>query len=119
MSSQFEIPDSMREMMKTSIEQTRKAFDQFMAAARQAQSMLAQQTPGLPFTAQDIQNRITRITTDNVNSGFAIAAELAGARNLTEWIEIQQRHSQTQIKHYTEQAEELGRLMAQAAKPRG
>jgi hypothetical protein len=41
--------------------------------------------------------------------------DLARARDLREFLEIQQRYAQKQAMTYTQQAQELGRLMADAA----
>ena len=43
-------------------------------------------------------------------------APRGGARDLKEFVEVQQRYTQKQVMSYTRQAQELGRLLADAAR---
>jgi hypothetical protein len=66
-------------------------------------------------SAVDIQQQIFRFAEQNMDAGFQLASELARARDLKEYLEIQSRHAQKQMQTYAQQAQELGRLMAEAA----
>ena len=46
---------------------------------------------------------------------FNLASELANAKDLTDVLSIQSRHAQTQLQSYALQAQELSRLMVEAA----
>jgi hypothetical protein len=59
--------------------------------------------------------RAFRYAQDNVDASFNFAADLAKARDLNEYMQIQARFAQAQMKTYAEQAQELGRLMTEAA----
>jgi hypothetical protein len=54
----------------------------------------------------------------NAEAAMALASDLAKARDLNEWIEIQQQHARRQAETYTLQAQEFGRLIASAQGPR-
>ncbi len=115
----FEIPDAMREMAERNVEQTRSAYGQFMAMARQAQDMMGQSSASMATNAVEVQTRAMRYAQDNVDASFNFASDLAKSRNIAEYMEIQARFAQAQMKTYAEQAQELGRLMAEAAQRSG
>ena len=111
----MEIPAAMREMAERNVEQARSAYTQFMDMARQAQDMVAKSSDAMATSAKEVQARAVRYAQENMDSSFAFASDLARARDLREFLEIQQRYAQKQAMTYTQQAQELGRLMADAA----
>jgi phasin len=114
---QFEFPTQMRELVERNVEQLRAACAQFMDAVRKAQDMMGTMVPDNPMTAgaKQVQERTMRFTQQNLDASFSLAGELAKAKDFTEILEIQSRHAQLQIVTYSTQAQEFGRLMAQAA----
>jgi len=111
----MEIPAAMREMAERSVEQARSAYVQFMEMARQAQDMVSKSSDAVASSAREVQARALRYAQENMDSSFTFASDLARARDLREFLEIQQRYAQKQAMTYTQQAQELGRLMADAA----
>ena len=87
---QFEFPTQMRELAERNVEQVRAGMRQ-------------------------VQERTMRFTQQNMDASFALASELAKAKDLKEMMDIQSRHAQLQMAAYTMQAQELGRLVADAA----
>ena len=55
-----------------------------------------------------------RFAKQNAEACFALASELANAKNVQDVLAIQSRYAQTQMQAYASQAQELGRLMADA-----
>ena len=111
----MEIPAAMREMAERNVEQARTAYTQFMDMARQAQDMVAKSSDAVASSAKEVQARALRYAQENVDASFSFASDLAKARDLKEFLEIQQRYAQKQAMVYTQQAQELGRLLADAA----
>jgi phasin len=111
----MEIPAAMREMAERSVEQARAGYVQFMEMARQAQDMVSKSSDAVASSAKEVQARALRYAQENMDSSFTFASDLARARDLREFLEIQQRYAQKQAMTYTQQAQELGRLMADAA----
>lgn len=109
---QYEIPDSVREMAERNVEQARVAYSQFLDMARQAQDVVAKSSEVMAKGARDIQVQALRYAEDNIDASFKFAADLARARDLKEYLEIQTRYAQRQMKSYTEQAQDLSRMMA-------
>ena len=112
----MEIPPQVREIAEKNVEQTRAAYKQFLDMARQAQDLVSksQGDDGMK-NALDVQAKAMRYTEQNVEAGYRFAADLAHARDMTEYAQIQARYAQTQAQTLTQQAADLGRLVAEAA----
>ncbi len=82
----------------------------------QASGMWAKAMPANAMTAsfKTVQDRAIRFAKQNAEAGFALAAELTNAKDMADIIAIQSRYAQSQIQVYALQAQELGRLMAEA-----
>jgi hypothetical protein len=113
----FEFPPELRELAEKNIEQARAAYSQFLDAMAQAMEMWANALPANQMTAgmKSTQERAVHFAKENAESCFALARELAKAQDITEVMAIQTRYAQTQLQTYAQQAQELGRLMAEAA----
>jgi phasin len=112
----FEIPQQMRDLAEKNVEQARAAFDQMMDAMTQAMGMWSKGIPPSEMTSglKVIQDRAVRFTKQNAEAGFALASDLASAKDIQEVLSLQSRYAQTQMQSYALQAQELGRLMAEA-----
>ncbi len=113
---QFEISPELRELAERNVEQAQQGFHQLMHAARQAQDMLMTMLPQSAASAplKELQDRAMTFTQQNVDASFALMHELANARDFQHALEIQSRFAQVQIQNYSQQAQELGRLVAEA-----
>lgn len=111
----MEIPEPVRQLAERNVEQSRSAYMQFAEMTRRAQDMVAKSSGTMTQTAADIQTKAMRFAEQNVDAGFSLAGELAKARDMKEYFEIQQKHVQRQMQAYATQAQELGRLMTEAA----
>ncbi|MEZ5908185.1 MAG: phasin family protein [Hyphomicrobiaceae bacterium] len=112
---QFEIPDPIRELAERNVEQARSAYSQFLDMARKAQDMVAQSSDAFASGAREMQGRALKYAEENVDASFGFASDLARARDLKEYVEIQQRFARRQMETLTRQAQELNKLMAEAA----
>ena len=119
---QFEIPEAVRELAERNVEQARSAYNQFMDMARRVQDSLASSQGAMASGALEMQTRVAKFAEENIQASFAFASDLSRARDLKEYLEIQQRYAQKQMQAYAHQAQELGKLMseaAQKAQPKG
>jgi phasin len=113
---QMEIPEPVRQMAEKNVEQSRSAYMQFAEMAKRAQEMVSKSSGSMTQTALEIQTKALRFAEQNVDAGFTLASELARARDMKEYMEIQSKHAQRQMQAYANQAQEMGRLMGEAAK---
>jgi len=112
----MEIPDSMRVAAEKNIEQARTTYNQMLDMMRKSQDQLSRSSEAMTEAALDLQARMMRFTEENLEAGFKLAGDLARARDMKDYFEIQGRHAQRQMQIYTLQAQELAQLMAEAAK---
>lgn len=111
----MEIPDAVRQAAEKNIEQARSAYSQLLDMMRKSQDQLTRSSETMTETALDLQAKMLRFTEENLDAGFKLAGELARARDMKDYFEIQGRHAQRQMQIYALQAQELGRLMAETA----
>ncbi|MEL6297935.1 MAG: phasin family protein [Pseudomonadota bacterium] len=109
----FDIPPQVREMAEQNITQTRAAYTQFMDMARQAQEMASRSQGQMMQSALDVQAKALQFAERNIEQNFSFASELAQARDLQQYVDIQSRHAQKQMQAFSDQAGELGKMMAE------
>jgi phasin len=113
--AQFEIPEAVRDLAERNVEQARSAYTQFMEMARKAQDAVTKSQGAMAAGAIDIQTKALHYAEQNINASFNFAADLARARDLKEYLEIQSRYAQRQMQDYAKQAQDLGRMLSEAA----
>jgi hypothetical protein len=113
----FEIPQQLRELAERNVEHARAAYGQFMDAVSQAMGTWASAAPANAMTAgfKTVQDRAVKFAKQNGDACFNLASELANAKDVADVLGIQSRHAQTQMQAYALQAQELTRLMMEAA----
>jgi phasin len=111
----MDIPESVRAAAESNIEQARSAYNQLLDAIRKSQDQLSRSSGAMTETALDLQAKLLRFTEQNTDAGFKLASDLARARDMKDYFEIQSRHAQRQMQVYALQAQELGKLLADAA----
>src|SRR5947207_5301373 len=80
----FEIPQQLRELAERNVEQARTAYGQFMDAMVQATGMWSMAMPANAMTSgfKTVQDRAVRFAKQNAEAGFALASELANAKDI-------------------------------------
>ncbi|MEO0672573.1 MAG: phasin family protein [Pseudomonadota bacterium] len=111
----FEIPENVRDMAEQNLKQARSAYGQFMDMARQAQDMAAKSQGQMMQSALDVQAKALQFAERNIEENFNFAADLARARDLQQYAEIQARHAKRQMQAFSDQAGELNKMMTDAA----
>jgi hypothetical protein len=111
----FEIPPELRDMAEKNVEQARAAYGQFMDFLTQAMGAWAG-SPGGTETAgfNAMQEKAIAFAKENAERAFALASELARAKDIQEVLTLQSRYAQTQMQTFGIQAQQLSWLMADA-----
>jgi phasin len=115
----FEIPTEMRQMAEKSVEQARKAFDGFIAAAEQAVSTFGGQAAAAQAGARDVGKRAMTFAEQNVASSFEFAQKLVRAKDVQEILRIHSEFIRAQMQTLSDQAKELGEAASRAATDAG
>ena len=109
-----EMPDSVRSIMKASIEQARKAFDTFVGAGQKALTNI--EIPTTTDSMKHLNERIAEFTKMNAEANFRLAMKLADAREIGDVLKIQSQHAQELMDTYSKQLEELRELTTKIMK---
>jgi phasin len=114
----FDIPQQFRELAEKNVEQASAAYGQFMNAMTQAMGMWWNALPPNEMTSgfKAVQERAVRFAKQNADAGFSLATSLASAKDVQDVLALQTHYAQSQMQTYALQAQELGRLMADAVK---
>ena len=112
----FAIPAQFRRLWKSNLQQARLAYDQFVDMMARASVLLTRVMPTSEMASgfEEIQQRTVQFAKQNADAYFSFVDDLAKADDLQEALAIQNRYVQTQMQLLTVQAQELGRLMAEA-----
>jgi phasin len=111
-----ELPDSIRSIMKSSIEQARKAFDTFAASSEKILQGLDTSSNPVADNLKHLNEKIALFTRQNAEANFNLAMRLTDARQLSEIVELQNAHVREQMETFSRQLEELRELTMKAVK---
>jgi phasin len=112
----FEIPNDMRKFAEQSVDQARKAFDGFIAAAHQAVSDMESRTQAARSGVMDMSGRAMTFAERNMTESFEFAKSLVRAKDVEEVLKLQTDYVKKQIAVLQEQAKELTDSATKAAK---
>ena len=112
----FAIPDQLRRLWESNLEQARLAYGQFVDMIARANALLTGVMPTSEAASgyEEIQQRTVQFAKQNADVYFSFVDDLTKANDLQEALTIQNRYVQTQMQLFTVQAQELGRLIAEA-----
>jgi hypothetical protein len=112
----FDLPEQARALAEKNVEQASAAYGQFMDAMSQAMGMWWTALPANEMTSgfKAVQERALRFAKQNSDAAFQLATSLANARDVQDVVALQTQYAQAQMHTYALQAQELGRLLADA-----
>jgi hypothetical protein len=111
----FEIPPQIRELTEKNIEQFRQFYDQWMQGVTTAMSMWSATPAGQAAPGFDrLRNRAVQFAKDNADAAFRLTQDLAQAKDLQHLMTLQSQYAEAQMRAFTAQTQELGRLLTEA-----
>jgi phasin len=108
-----EIPEPLRELMKLSIDQAKRAFEAFITTSEKAWKALENSSPAGRAGLYALNIKIAEITRRNAEANFALAMKLAECKDVHQAMEMQNRHVREQMETFVHQLEEMRDLTAQ------
>jgi hypothetical protein len=116
----FDFPEQARSLAEKNVEQASAAYGQFMDAITQAMGMWWTALPANEMTSgfKAVQERAIRFAKQNSEAAFQLASSLANAKDVQDVLALQAHYAQNQMQTYALQAQELGRLLAEALQKR-
>ena len=113
----FEIPRQLLELAEKNVEQARTTYGQFMDAMTRAMSAgSSAPANALASGFKAVHERAIQFAKENAEAGFSLARELAKAKDVQEVLRLQSKFAQEQMQAYARQAQDLGRLIAEATR---
>ena len=112
----FEIPAEMRQMAEQSVEQVRKVFDDFIAAAQQAVSTFEGQAAAAQSGVRDVGKKAMTFAEENVANSFEFAHKLVRATDVHEILQLHSEFIRAQMESLSHQAKELGEATGRVSK---
>ena len=112
-------PEAVRVMAEKVVDQSREVYDRSKDALDASVATFERTFDAAGQGAVAFNRKIIEIAQRNVNSGFDLAKSLAGAKNLSEMVELQAAYWQKQSGTLTSQAEEVRALTTKVAAAAG
>ena len=108
-----EFPEPLRDLMKMSIEQARRAFDTFAASSEKAWKSLETSSQSARSSLLQLNAKIAEITRANAEANFNLAIKLAESKDVAQAMELQSQHVRNQMDKFVHQLEEMRDLATQ------
>jgi phasin len=106
------VPEGVRALAEKTLAQTRQAYDNSLDAFDASLTTFERSFDAAGQGAAAFNRKIVDIARRNVDASFDLASSLAGARNLTDIVELQSAFWRKQFGVLTAQAEEVHALSA-------
>ncbi|ADZ71933.1 phasin [Polymorphum gilvum] len=103
----FEIPDQMRDFAEKSVDQARKAFDDFIVMTQKAVSNVEESTSAVQSGAADMNRKALGYAEEHVDAAFRFAQQMVRAKDVEEMMKLQQDYLRRQMEQLGEQAREF------------
>lgn len=104
------VPEAVRAIAEKTVAQTREIYDHSTEALEASITKFEKTFEVAGHDAAAFNRKIIELAKRNVNSCFDLARSLAGAKDLTEVVELQAAYWQKQFSAMTAQAEEVRTL---------
>jgi phasin len=113
----LEIPTEVREFAEKTVDQARKAFDSYVAAAQKATAQSEAAASTLASSAKELNSKAISFAETNVKAAFDLADALVKAKDPREFLSIQSEFLKSQVASVQEQAKALGEAVKKAVTP--
>ncbi len=113
--SDFEIPETIRELAEKNVDQAQEAYENFVEATKKAQIFVTQSSEAMSSGTRNVQDQAIAFAQSNVEAGFELANKLIKARDLKEAIELQGNFAREQMESYLDQTRKLTELVQKVA----
>jgi phasin len=113
----LEVPAEVRDFAEKTVDQARKAFDSFLAAAQKASAQSEAAAESLGSNAKDLSAKAISFAESNIKGAFDLAEKLIHAKDPKEFLAIQSEYLKEQVASVTEQTKALGEAVKKAVVP--
>ncbi len=111
----FEIPEQMRTMAESNVENAKQAFDDFMSATQKAVSSMEGSASTVQGGALDFNKKALSYAEENVAKAFEFAQKALQAGDVQEMLQVQNEFLRSQMAALGEQARDLSDSVTKTA----
>ena len=111
----FEIPEAVREFTEKSVDQAKKAFDDFIIATHGAIAKVEKTSTASQASAAELQKTVLELAEENVAAAFDHAQKLTKAKSVQELVELQNAFLKTRMAAIGEQTRVVSESAQKAA----
>ena len=111
----LEVPEQMRAFAETSVNQAKKAFDDFITATQDAVTRVEDASSSVQTGATDVGKTALAFAEENVSAAFSLAENMVKARDMEEIMALQQEFLKNQMAAFGEQARVISDKAAKSA----
>jgi phasin len=105
--SNFEIPTEVRQLAEKSMDEAKRAFDNFVVAAQKVSASLEGQAAAAQSGSKEVHSKLRTFAERNVATCFEFAQKFVHAKNVQEVMQLQAELVKTQLQAISEQTTEL------------
>lgn len=109
------VPEQVRQYANQSVEQARKAFDEFMGAMQKASQQMEGSQSELQSGAKAVNEKMLSLTQENVAATFDLAQQMVNAKDVNEVMRLQAEYMQKRMQAFGEQARSVGEAAMKTA----
>lgn len=113
----YEIPTDIRDLTAKSVEEARKAFEQFVEAARKGAAQAEGTADSLQSAAKDVAAKTLSFTEANIKAALDHAQRLIQAKDPQEFLTHQSEYVGAQLAALQEHVKELGAVVMKKLTP--
>lgn len=112
----IEVPAEVRDIAEKSLEQTRKAIETFMGAARKGSESMVGSASTMQTNLQSMTDKSFSVAEKNIGAALDLAQRLVRARDAQEIAQIQSAFMRDQMAAMQAQMQEFGAAMTSTFK---
>lgn len=109
------VPEAVRSLAEQTVTQSREAYERAKDAMEETVEVLEKSLDQAGQGAAAFNRKVIDITQTNLNTGFDLAKDMAGAKNIAEIMQLQSSFARAQFEALAKQAEEVRELTAKIA----
>ena len=113
----YEVPAQLRELTEKSLEEARKAFENFIEAAHKATAQAEGTANALQSSAKEASVKALSFTEAHVKAAFDHAQKLINAKDPQEFLAHQSEYMKKQLAAIEEHAKEIGAAVLKKVTP--
>jgi phasin len=113
--SEFELPEMVRDMAEKSVTQAKEAYDNVKNAAEEATDMMEDTYEATRKGLVEMNLKLIDQAQANTDRAFAFAKELVSAKSFSDAIELQNRFAREQYESFSTQAKDFQAMSKQIA----